>query len=207
MAEPDSSSDRAKYAACMEEIKKRIRVVDAFQNGSRNALYLKTTVESIYLQFRMILELIAMASLSASPEYMARYERFRRHYNGKRIFKDLEKVNPDFYPRPTRQVVDADSGKVVEVVDVQSGFLTKDQYVELYDICGDLLHAENPYAQGQQDMKLRLQQAAEWKNRIVTLLNHHQVQLANSGKQIWVLMHAKSDGKVHVFDFEEVGPA
>ncbi len=207
MAKPNGSSDRAKYAACMEEIKKRTLVVEAFLSGSRSALYLKTTVESIYLQFRKILELIAMASLSASPEYMARYDRFRRHYNGKRILRDLEKVNPEFYPRPTRQVIDPDTGKVVEVVDVESGFLTKDEYVELYDICGDLLHAENPYAEGQQDMKLRLQEASEWKNRIVTLLNHHQVQLADSAKQIWVLMHAKSDGRVHVFDFREVGPA
>lgn len=206
MAQPDSSSDRVKYAACMEEIKKRITVVDVFLNGSRSALYLKTTVESIYLQFRKILELIAMASMSTSPEYMARYDRFRRHYNGKRILQDLEKVNPDFYPRPTRQVVDLDSGKVVKVVDVESGFLTKDQYVELYDTCGDLLHAENPYAEGEQDMESRLREAPEWKNRIVTLLNHHQVQLADSAKQIWVLMHAKSDGNVHVFDFEEVGP-
>lgn len=207
MAQPNGSSDRAKYAACMEEIKKRTRVVDAFLNRSCSALYLKTTVESIYLQFRKILELIAMASLSASPEYMARYDRFRRHYNGKRILRDLEKVNPDFYPQPTRQVVDPDTGKVVEVVDVESGFLTKDDYVELYDICGDLLHAENPYDEGQRDMESRLEDVPEWRNRIVTLLNHHQVQLADSGKQIWVLMHAKSDGRVHVFDFEEVGPA
>lgn len=207
MARPNGSSDRAKYADCMEEIKKRIVVVDAFLKGSCNALYLMTTVESIYLQFRKILELITMASLSASPEYMARYDRFRRHYNGKRILGDLEKVNPDFYPRPTRQVVDPDSGKVVKVVDVESGFLTKDEYVELYDICGHLLHADNPYAEGQQDMKVRLQEASEWRNKIVTLLNHHQVQLADSSKQIWVLMHAKSDGRVHVFDFEEVGHA
>lgn len=207
MAQPNGSTDRAKYADCMEEIKKRMVVVDAFLDGSRNALYLKTTVESIYLQFRMILELIAMASLSASPEYMARYNRFRRHYNGKRILKDLEKVNSEFYPRPTRQVVDPDSGKVVEVVDVESGFLTKDEYVELYDICGHLLHADNPYAEGQQDMEVRLQEAPEWKKKIVTLLNHHQVQLAESGKQVWVLMRAESDGRVHVFDFEEVGRA
>ena len=150
MAKPNGSSDRAKYAACMEEIKKRTLVVEAFLSGSRSALYLKTTVESIYLQFRKILELIAMASLSASPEYMARYDRFRRHYNGKRILRDLENVNPEFYPRPTRQVIDPDTGKVVEVVDVESGFLTKDEYVELYDICGDLLHSENRYAEGQQ---------------------------------------------------------
>ncbi len=207
MPEANHASHRAKYAECMEEIKKRTLVIEAFLNGSRNALYLKATVESIYLQFRKVLELIAMASISASPEYMERYERFRRHYNGKRILEDLEKLNPHFYPRPTRQVLDPDTGKVVRVVDIESGFLTKDHYVELYDICGDLLHAENPYAEEEQNIELRFREAPEWKNRIVMLLNHHQVQLADSRRQIWVLMQAKSDGKVHVWDFEAVGSA
>ncbi len=204
MPESSDRSDRAKYAACMEEIKKRTLVVDAFLNGSRNALYLKTTVESVYLQLRKILELIAMASMSASTEYMERYEGFRRHWNGKRILEYLENVNPDFYPKPTRQVVDPATGNVVEVVDVESGFLTKEEYGQLYDICGDLLHAENPYAQDRQNIEMRLQEAPGWKNKIVTLLNHHQVQLADSGKQIWVLMRAKSDGNVHVWDCEAV---
>ncbi len=204
MPEANDVSHRAKYAECMEEIKRRMLVVDAFLNGSCNALYLKTTVESIYLQFRKILELIAMASISASPEYMERYKRFRRHYNGKRILEDLEKVNPHFYPRPTRQIVDPDTGKVVKVVDVESGYLTKGNYVELYDICGDLLHAESPYAVEEQNIELRFRESPEWKNKIVTLLNHHQVQLADSRRQVWVLMEARSDGKVHVWDFEAV---
>ncbi len=89
-------------------------------------------------------------------------------------------------------------------MDVESGFLTKEEYGQLYDICGDLLHAENPYAQDRQNIEMRLQEAPGWKNKIVTLLNHHQVQLADSGKQIWVLMRAKSDGNVHVWDFEAV---
>lgn len=204
MPAANDRSDRAKYAACMEEIKKRTLVVDAFLNGSRNALYLKTTVESVYLQFRKILELLAMASISANTEYMERYEGFRRHWNGKRILEYLENVNPNFYPKPTRQVVDPATGRVVEVVDVESGYLTRDEYGQLYDICGDLLHAENPYAEDRQNIEMRLQEAAEWRNKIVTLLNHHQVQLADSGRQIWVLMRAKSDGNVHVWDFEAV---
>ncbi len=204
MPASNDRSDRAKYAACMEEIKKRTLVVDAFLNGSRNALYLKTTVESVYLQFRKILELLAMASISANTEYMERYEGFRRHWNGKRILEYLENVNPNFYPKPTRQVVDPATGRVVEVVDVESGYLTRDEYGQLYDICGDLLHAENPYAQDTQNIEMRLQEAAEWRSKIVTLLNHHQVQLADSGRQIWVLMRAKSDGNVHVWDFEAV---
>ncbi len=166
MPRASSSPDRAKYAACMEEIKKRTLVVDAFLTGSRNALYLKTTVESIYLQFRKVLELIAMASMSASPEYMERYERFRHHYNGKRMLGDLERVNPRSYPQPSRQVVDTATGKVVEVVALESGFLTKDEYVELYDICGELLHAENPYGEEKQNIELRLRWSDVFRPRV-----------------------------------------
>ncbi len=36
-----------------------------------------------------------------------------------------------------------------------------------------------------------------WIDKIIKLLNHHQIQTAQPDKQLWVLMHGKDDGKVH----------
>ena len=48
----------SKYASQMEEIKLRTNVIFFMESREGHALYLATTVESIYLQFRKILELI-----------------------------------------------------------------------------------------------------------------------------------------------------
>ena len=34
------------------------------------------------------------------------------------------------------------------------------------------------------------------------LLNHHIIQLIDDDQQLWVLMQADSDEKVHVYEFE-----
>ena len=98
------SSPYVKYADCMEEIKKRKVVVDGFLSGTCHTMYVQTTAESICLQIRKILELIALASLAANSAEYERYSRnFRRDWNGKRILETLEKANPRFYPQPTKR--------------------------------------------------------------------------------------------------------
>lgn len=209
MANPKTSRKVANphvmYADCMEEIKKRVLVIDGFLTGELTAKYLQTTAECIGLQLRKILELVALASMVANQsEYRKHRKNFHRDWNGKRILDALEAANPQFYPVPTRQVIDPHTGKVTEVKTIRSGFLTKSDYVKLYDACGGILHARNPFSQGTQNARSLLKDAPEWKKRIMVLLNHHQIQLSDKDKQLWVLMNSKSDGKVYVYEFERV---
>ena len=193
------------YAHCMEEIKKRIEVVNAFLTGECHAKYPQTTAESIYLQIRKILELIALASLCVNrSEYEKHRKNFHRDWNGKRIIETLEKANPRFYPQPTEQIVDRGTDKVVEVREIESGFLTKKDYIELYDLCGAILHAENPFAQ-ESEVQPLLNRVPFWVSKIMLLLNHHQIQLLDARQQVWVLMESKGDGRVHVYEFEQIG--
>ena len=136
----------SKYADCMEEIKRRTEVINAFLTGKCHAMYIQTTAESISLQIRKILELIVLASLAANrSEYARLRKNFQKDWNAKRILETLEKANPRFYPTPNRQVVDRETGQVVSLEDVKSGFLTKHDYTALYDTCSGLLHADNPF--------------------------------------------------------------
>ena len=43
-----------------------------------------------------------------------------------------------------------------------------------------------------------------WIDKIIKLLNHHQIQTAQPDKQLWVLMHGKDDGKVHFALMQQV---
>ena len=193
-----------KYADCMEEIKKRSEVIRGFLNGKCHTVYLQTTVECICLQVRKILELIALASLVANKE---EYEKVRRGFaadwHAKRIMSTLEKINPHFYPVPTKQVLDVSGVKVVKTELITSDFLTKDDFQEVYDMCSNLLHAENPFSiQNKADDVLK--RLPSWLEKIRVLLNHHQIQLADEDQQLWVLMQSKTDGNVQVTQFQRI---
>lgn len=190
-----------KYANCMEEIKKRTEVINAFLTGKCNALYKQTTGESICLQIRKILELIALATLVANKEeYAKNRSNFATDWHAKRILLSIEKINPKFYPIPSKQVLDA-SGQVIKLDEIKSGFLTRIDFETIFDRCGGLLHAENPFANSK-DINNFLKIVPSWMNKIITLLNHHQIQLVKDDLQFWVVMRANTDEKVQVTLFQ-----
>lgn len=187
----------ARYCGCMEEIKLRTEVLEGFLTGKISAKYLPPTVECECLQFRKILELIALGSLVAhKEEYSKQREKFAQDWHAARILKEVEKINPAFYPVPTRQVRDPTTGRVRATEDVKEPYLTRSDFVVLYDKCGDLLHAANPFGRAK-DYEGFARSAIPWLSKIKTLLNHHQIQLADKDTQLWVLMVSKDDAKAH----------
>lgn len=191
-----------KYRHCMAEVKHRTEAIRLFISKQRTTGYPYTDVEFVCLQFRKILELIALANLvSNRHEYAKKYKNFVNHYHAKHILRDIEKINPNFYPRPGKQVVTP--GKITEVIPIKDGYLTKDEFVAMYDECSELAHAENPFMTPKDIEDLR-SKFPLWLSKIITLLNHHQVQLLDRKKQIWCLMHAEGDGQVGVWLFEQI---
>ncbi len=188
----------------MEEIKRRTEVIRAFLTGRANAVYKQANAESICLQLRKILELIALSSLVANKdEYSKNRKKFTTDWHAKRILADIERVNPQFYPEPTRQIIDTDTGKVKKVEKVIDGFLTRKEFEDIYDSCGAILHADNPFGETK-DIDNFLKAVPKYIDRIIQLLNHHQIQLTEDGLQFWVLMNSKTDGRVQVTLFQRV---
>ena len=155
-----------KYVGCMEEIKKRTNVIYGFLRRELQVMYLQTTVESICLQIRKILELIALASLVANKsEYKKHRENFQRDWKAKLILKTLDKANPNFYPCPTKQVINPDTGRVIETIPITSGYLSRVDYEDLYDKCSAILHASNPFSDNQQAIQSFLDNTPEWMEK------------------------------------------
>jgi hypothetical protein len=89
------------YAAYMNEIKERISVMDRFLTGQRDAGFVQTTAETMGLQFRKVLELIAFASLAANrDQYSFAYSDFATHWAAAKLLKNLKRINPTYYPKP-----------------------------------------------------------------------------------------------------------
>lgn len=199
-----------RYRLCMNEIKSRTNVIDRFLRGKTTTGYQLTDTESIALQFRKIFELIALASLVAhKDEYSKQRQSFATDWNVNAIIKLISKINPHFYPIPTRQIHDS-SGKVVRTENLSEGFLTFDDFTAAINICGDMLHSDNPFSTPKDALKI-YKQFPQMLSKTIKLLSHHQVQLYDTNYQIWCLMNGisadkKLNGQVQVSLFKLIGP-
>jgi hypothetical protein len=156
------------------------------------------------LQVRMITELIALASIAANRNlFEEQRQKFEKHWHPERILKDVEKLNPNFYPRPVKEVASERPGVVNDLVEIKSGFLTREQLIGVHGRCGDLLHAKNPYGKGV-DYKLYERMVPQWLEQIRVLLNCHQVHLLDSKYFYLVHMKEDRDDGVHMYTFQRV---
>jgi hypothetical protein len=130
----------------MEEIKHGTSVIDFFLFGGGHALYQPSTVDSVALQLRKMLELIAFGSLVANQQaYSAAYTKFAENWNARLMLRDVERLSPDFYPKPVVEAPSADPKVRHNLVDRGSDFLSRDEFEKAYEKCGAILHADNPY--------------------------------------------------------------
>ena len=161
--------------------------------------------EIVFLQFRKMLEQIAFASLVANEAvYSAARAKFATEWRATQVLKYLGEVNPHFYPEPLRiaSVSQQVGRKFFKMEPLADGFLTKDNFVELYDYCSDVLHARNPYSTARSVIHVG-RPAQEWLSLIEKLVALHRVQLVTG--VMWIGAVPDKDGKVHTYTAEPSG--
>jgi hypothetical protein len=194
------------YASLMEEIKRRVEV-------SRNVLNETCPVpqmaafELCYLQLRKICEVFALGCLVAHGDIPGvRTKLLQKTYSADLIIKQLSALHPRFYPVPSTQRLDPATQRPVEVIPITSGYLTRDDLLRLYGECGNYLHRGSiRKLLTKWEPTLDFNKINTWLDKIVKLLNHHQIQTSHPDKQLWVLMHDKDHGRVHCFVMAKVG--
>jgi hypothetical protein len=104
--------------------------------------------EVVCLMVRKILEQIAFASLIAHKDaYETTHSDFAKTWRVRQLLERIEAIHPGFYPRPVSGPTVDDSG-VKHFADVNDGFLTREDFVFLYDKCSEALHTWNPFRAG-----------------------------------------------------------
>ena len=188
---------------CMEEVKMRLEIIREFLDNKKTIGYLISDIEFICLQFRKVLELIALANLVSNQElYTKQYANFANHYHAKRILIDLEKINPKFYPVPINYTISRKEGQPGrgKIEYIKNGYLTKEEFIEVYDECAELMHAENPFATPKDINNLK-SKFGSWFNKIIVLTNIHLISLESLDKAIWIIMCDETDDEVHAVLF------
>jgi hypothetical protein len=190
---PDSEAARL-YANSMSRIYQRVGVVQRVLGRECDLGSEAFDTELVYLQFRKVLEEIAFSSLAANKtEYAALHANFSKHWKAEKILQELEKLNPDFYPHPLE--APTSSPGIHHFDQLSSGFLTREEFADLYDISSQVLHTRNPYSQDDPVIQARYS-GDQWLSRIQRLLSWHSVQLL-SGEII--VANIPPSGDVHVY--------
>jgi hypothetical protein len=193
-----SREDIEKYVTCMEEIKQRGTAIIQIIAKETTTTFPATNIEFCCLQIRKILELIALASISANKEeYVRQHANFLKHYRAKDILKCVEKVNPNFYPKPFYPRPDPDHNEI-------QGYLNRQDFENVYDACKTVLHASNPYG-ATIDYAQVERQIPEWMGKIKILLKHHYVHLIHKNQQLWVIMKSPQNGNVQASVWMRLG--
>ena len=198
------NKDLGKYAICMEEVKKRNEAIGEIISGIKTTSFPITNLEFVSLNIRKCLELISLANLVAHKEkYKEVREKYFLDWRAKSILKEIEKINPDFYPEPLIRVKSRIPTANYEWKKRESGYLSKDEFSEAYDFASDFLHAENPFNRKNVDIFQAMEKFKKYNTKIIRLLNEHIIKLSN-GVVLNCLMSAIGDGRVHLTIFEKV---
>lgn len=178
-----------------------MEVVDYFISGKGHALYQPPTLESASLQLRKILELIAFGSLVANADaYTSVYSKVSKQWQAADLLKELGKVNPDFYPVPVIEVPYNAPGVLHQLKKREGDFLSKEEFPEVYGRCGVMAHAANLYGKGI-DYAYYSKMLPAWRERIINLLNNHEIHLLDRPGLYVIHMKEERDEEVHWYRF------
>jgi len=186
-----------KYCTQMEEVKKRIDIVSQIDNGKRFTNDELFDYEIVSIHFRKILELIAFSTMIANIEiYKSTYKNFSNHWKAKTMLDSLEKIHPDFYPKPIK--LESQNGRKKHFDVIKTGYLTKDDFIFLYDRCSEVLHTWNPFTEKERHVDFKYT-VVDWISRIQNLLKLHLIRFIDRDEIWMVTMHNPDTGKVHAF--------
>ena len=199
----------ALYKECMQEVKFRLHYAEQLLKRLAKTSSFNNKVlvsEAVALHFRKIIELIALASISANKTEYARIRaEFHRDWNARLIFRDLERINASFYPVPISGLSSPQYPDGLSVIEEHNtGFLTRDGAISLYERCASVLHAENPFSKKNNYDEI----SASFNDMIPmfkVLLSNFWVHLvpADQAFCVWMYFDQDKDIDVALFKFNE----
>ena len=193
----DMKSDTDTYISIMHDIIRRTGIIEALLIEKIDMMDNDIQAETVALQVRMIIESIALASLSVNKSLFEQEgDKFKEFWKVDLIFRDIENKNPNFYPQPVK-LYDSNIPNVSKVVNIETGFMTRSEMIKIHTKCCDLLHAKNPYGKSR-DHKDFLVQVPGWIRLIVKLLKTHLIQLLNENELYLVHIHDTDKKNMHV---------
>jgi hypothetical protein len=194
------------YANLMEEARFRIEAMNAGLGG-RLPLPDMILEEFMYLQIRLLCEIVALGCLVAHGELTQdQIGKLRNEYDADTIIKSLASLSATSFPEAIRIIPKPPSardpkGSVHIDVAPSGSFLSKEELLSLYGRTGNYLHrgklkkleSRPPYT------AVNLADAKEYGQKTVGLLDQHRIRSPDNLRH-WYCAIKGPDGKVMMFD-------
>ena len=190
--------DIAQYRDLMEEVKSKVESIN--QLMEMPGVTIRTRVESICLQLRMLLELIVFSSLVSNKDVWQRSQKeLQSSQDISKKLRELKRLHPNFYPRP----VDLEGNTPgEEPADRVEGFLSEDGLIEVYGQLGNILHAENPLGK-ETNYRYFIDSVPGWMLQVASLLECHKVYLYHRPEEFYLIkMFGDVDGELMWIGFK-----
>jgi len=128
----------------MEEIKRRQLAIAHISDGKTTTSYPYTNWEFIALQFRMVFELIVLASLASHKHLFERLSRrLATEWQIGAVVRAVREKNRGFYPHPIRRVPSDKPGVKDDWQDLTTDYLKVGELIKAHGMLGAVLHARN----------------------------------------------------------------
>jgi hypothetical protein len=185
------------YADLMDEARIRIHAIRDIINA-RDSWTPRLLQEFVYLQLRTLCETIALGCLVAHGDVKSRST--LKKWDIPAIMQEMEKLNPDFYPRAVR-IRFVPGGVHLDEHNVPT--LSKTELIKLWERSGSFVHrgsAKDLLATQGKPIVVNLDPVIEWGQKILNLLEQHFISSADKKSHLLVaLSHVESGGRSSVW--------
>ena len=191
--------DISQYRDLMEQTKKDLN--SAIELMETTSVDLETRVRAVGVQTRRILENIAFAALVSNKDASGKSsEEMRKLWSPREIFKDIEKVHPEFFPKPVK-ISSPNSGRDYPLALRTEGVLNREKLLQAYRELNALAHSRNPLDEPI-DYKYFVEKIPVWLDEIVNTLETHQVMLYHHADHFYIVkMEGDKDKSVQCTPF------
>ena len=189
--------DVKQYCDLMERTKEDLTgAIEIMESAS---IGIETRVQTAAVQTRKILEDIAYAALVSNKDVWNKPQDDLKDLRSPRdIFRDIEKVHPNFFPTPV-EIREPSKGK--PFVTKTKGVLNREKLLQIYRELNPLAHSRNPLEEPI-DLKYYEKKLPVWLEEIVNTLTTHQVMLLHHPGHFYIVkMKGDRDGLVQCTPF------
>lgn len=192
MASPNGLKlEQQLYANLMDEARQRIHTIRDLVDG-RDRWPPRFLQEFCYLQLRMLCELIAVGCLVAHGE--VKNLRTLKNWKIPDVVKEMEALNPDFYPRGVRFRRHAGG---LHLDDYNVPQLTKGELVQLWQRSGEYLHRGTAVKLLKEDRRgpqVNTDEIVLWGLKVMNLLEQHIISSSDRSKHLLVALASDDHG-------------
>lgn len=197
-----ATSDNDTYKACMTIIKARMFTIQRILNNEIDLKYEVLQVESIFLQFRMLLELLYLSAIvTRGKKYSNKWPRSTKEYQPSVIRKYLGQDLDEHFPYPYKPMENSDGSKGMKFFDRP---VSEMDVYSFFNKCHQYLHEPNPY---KKEWKKRerecdglIKESTSMLRNLWLLLEHHyRITELDDGEKVGLICDLGPDEGSQVF--------